>query len=840
MRNLPNSIKLSLIFGVAILLIGCQSAGSPASPAVPRLDQNSIHVTGQSISNAGARHFLGFWEIEISADRSSATAVPLRGPEMHFNMVHILETTCADCLKIDNLQPLPDGTISVDLTIKHPFPGLPKFTGFDVRGILVTGSDYEFPVSDRKIAWNDQNPKLLNADGYTSLFNPTDFPENPDVPFILRYTKGKYASDTVDLTATLNPFLAYSEDQPRRVFLAGTSQTQTAILRLPSGPIRFGYVVDASWFPADGDVIDPLTDFPPEANSLEAYKININSVLEIGPYAGSSVPIEVEIWDHQGPETISSVTIESPDLFNGEAALTFGAISPDNTAIYTGWVINEIGSTGYGEYPLLVRVADTQVDPNIGVVDAWQVQSVKVAGDIAWLDWTRTWGGFSNDFGGAVAVDVSGNVYVVGRFSETVDFNPGPGVDNHTSNGEFDISLSKFDSSGNTHWAKTWGGTGWDYGCGVAVDSSGNVYVTGTFWGTVDFDPTAVGEDIHTSNGDGDAFLTKFDSSGNFIWAKTWGWKGPLSDTGEGVAVDGFGNVYIIGDFMGTVDFDPGPGVDSHSSNGNQEVFMSKFDSSGNFLWAKTWGANNADVGYGIAVDGSGNLYVTGFFVYLTVDFDPGPGEDYHTSNGSSDIFLSKFDSSGNFLWARTWGGFSLDMGRRVAVDSSENVFVTGWFSDTVDFDPDLDIDNHTSNGYEDVFLSRFDSLGNLIWARTWGGSNSDWGSEFAADGSGNAYVTGRFWDTVDFNPGPGEDKHTSNGLHDVVLSRFDLSGNFQWAMTWGGSDWDEGTGVAVDGLGNAYVTGSFKDTVDFDPGPGEDIHVSNGEADAFLSKFVQ
>jgi len=835
MRNLPNLIKVSLIISLAILFNGCQSAGSPTTPSAP-----TLHTSGHSIANSSRRQILGFWEIEISSDHTSATAVPLRGAEMHFNMVHILETTCTDCLTIDNVYPLPDGSLNADLTIKHPFPGKPKYTGFDVRGILITGSDYTFPVSGRKIAWNDQNPKLLNADGYTSLFNPTDFPENPGVPFILRYTKGENASDTASLNATLNPYIAYSEDQPRRIFPIGTSQTATAILKLPDGEIKIGYVVDASWFPADGDIIDPIVDFPPDANSLEAYKISVNTDLEVMPYAGSSVPIEVEIWDHQGPATISSVTLESPDLFTGEVALSFGAISPDNTAIYTGLLKNELGA-GAGEYPLLVRVADSQTDPNLGAVDAWQVRSVTVIDIVTWNGWARTWGGIGPDAGYSVAVDMEGNVYVTGDFSNTADFDPGPGVDNHTSNGLWDVFLSKFDPSGNFIWAKTWGGSSYDVGYGIAVDSSGNVYVTGYFDETVDFDPAAVGEEIRVSYGALDAFLSKFDSSGNLKWTRTWG--GGDNDSGLGVTVDGSGTVYTTGYFCGTVDFDPDIAVDYHISNGTGDAFMTKFDSSGIFQWAKTWGGVEGDLGYGVAVDGSGNVYVTGIFSE-TVDFDPGPGVDNHITIDDYDIFLSKFDWSGNFLWARTWGGQpqpgdDYDTGRGVAVDGSGNVYVTGWFQTTADFDPGPGEDYHTSSGWWDAFLSRFDSSGNFVWAKTWG---AEWGEEghgVALDESGSIYVAGIFDLTVDFDPGPGVDNHTSSGVEEIFLSRFDSSGNFIWAKTWGGTGNDKGYGVAVDGWENVYVTGYFSETADFNPGPGVDNRTSNGGWDVFLSKFA-
>ncbi|MCK4719030.1 SBBP repeat-containing protein, partial [bacterium] len=391
------------------------------------------------------------------------------------------------------------------------------------------------------------------------------------------------------------------------------------------------------------------------------------------------------------------------------------------------------------------------------------------------------------------------------------------------------------DSSGNFEWARSWGGSGWDQGFGVATDGSGNVYVTGDFSSIVDFDPD--GGDPHTTNAYRDVFLSKFDSSGNFEWARTWGGSG--TDHGFGVAADGSGNIYVTGIFWKTVDFNPNGG-DPHISNGHFDVFLSKFDSSGNFKGARTWGGSDEDYGNGVAADGSGNVYVTGYFMD-TVDFDPGGG-DPHTSNGSRDAFLSKFDSSGIFVWARIWGGSSDDRGRGIAIDGSEKVYVTGYFRSTVDFNPDGG-DPHTSNGEWDVFLSKFDTLGNFEWARTWGGSEWDRGYGIAADGFGNVFVTGDFFYTVDFNP-EGGDPHTSNGYIDVFLSKFDSLGNFDWARTWGGSFLDEGFGVAADGSGNVYVIGDFDFIVDFaptDPPCNEDPdeHTSNGDLDVSLTKYL-
>jgi hypothetical protein len=396
----------------------------------------------------------------------------------------------------------------------------------------------------------------------------------------------------------------------------------------------------------------------------------------------------------------------------------------------------------------------------------------------------------------------------------------------------------------NELWARTWGGSTADQAYGVALDGSGNVYVTGYFSGTVDFDP-GTGEEISTSNGGEDIFLSKFDPSGNFLWANTWG--GSDADQGYGVAVYDSGDVYVYvaGYFSGSVDFDPGAGEDIRDSDGSADVFLSQFDSSGNFLWADTWGGSTSDQGYGVAVDSSGNPYVTGSFSG-TADFDPGSGEDSRTSNGGTDILLSGFDSAGNYLWADTWGGSASDQGRGVAVYSTGDVYVTGSFTGTVDFDPGAIVDSRDSNGSTDVFLSQFDSIGNYFWADTWGGSAADQGNGVAVDASGNVFVTGGFsWSWtggVDFDPGSGDDTRTSNGSYDIFLSKFDSLGNYFWADTWGGGGSDTGYGVAVDSLGNLLVTGGFSwswfGDVDFDPGTGVDNRASEGSYDVYLSKF--
>jgi hypothetical protein len=448
--------------------------------------------------------------------------------------------------------------------------------------------------------------------------------------------------------------------------------------------------------------------------------------------------------------------------------------------------------------------------------------------------WAKRMGGTSIDYGNGIAVDASGNVYTTGYFSGTVDFDPNAGTANLSSAGDSDIFVQKLDASGNLIWAKRMGGTNTDIGNGIAVDASGNVYTTGRFEGTVDFDPNA-GIFNLTAAGGADIFVQKLDASGNLLWAKRMG--GTINDLGNGIAVDASGNVYTTGYFMGTVDFDPNAGTANLTAAGGVDIFVQKLDASGNLLWAKSMGDTGSDVGFGIAVDASGNVYTTGRFEG-TVDFDPNAGTANLSSAGSFDIFVQKLDASGNLLWAKSMGGTGEDIGRGIAVDASGNVYTTGQFESTVDFDPNAGTANLTAAGGADIFVQKLDASGNLLWARSMGGTSFEEGRSIAVDASGNVYTTGYFIGTVDFDPNAGTANLSSAGGVDIFVQKLDASGNLLWAKSMGGTGEDISYGIAVDASGNVYTTGYFSDTVDFDPNAGTANLSSAGSFDIFVSKL--
>jgi hypothetical protein len=446
-------------------------------------------------------------------------------------------------------------------------------------------------------------------------------------------------------------------------------------------------------------------------------------------------------------------------------------------------------------------------------------------------------GGSRDDFSSAVALDPDGNIIVVGYYMTTVDFDPGSAVNSHTALGGRDVYVCKFDASLNLIWVQTWGGTNDETGNGVTTDSAGDIYIVGRYQGTVDFNP-GVGVDSRTSNAGvaNNIFLSKYDSNGNYRWTKTFG--GTLGCEGYSVCYDSDGFVYAVGDFQGSFDFDPGAGTDIHTNNGFFDAWLSKFDLDGNIVWTRTWGGTAYDDGPSVAVDEAHNVYDSGMFMSVGADFDPGAGTDFHSSNGAIDGFVSKFDSNGNFKWARTWGGIGEDDASHIVPDMHGNLYIFGYFCDTVDFDPGIATSTIVSNGSYDVFLSKFDTLGNFILMKRYGGIGTDKSFTGFIDGSGNIYQIGSFCSTVDFNPGAGTYNLTSGGTTDVFITKLDLSCNFVWAKQFGGGGIEMGSSIVIDDTQNVISSGTFTLNADFDPGTATLNLTSAGTVDAFLCKL--
>ena len=454
--------------------------------------------------------------------------------------------------------------------------------------------------------------------------------------------------------------------------------------------------------------------------------------------------------------------------------------------------------------------------------------------------WAKSMGDVGSDAGNSVVVDGNGNVYTTGTFVATVDFDPGVGIFQLTSVDPtvIDAFVSKSDSAGNFIWAKSFGGSDMDAGRSIVFDSSGSgaVYFAGNFRGTADFDPNAGGFNlISTSTGINDIFISKLDTAGNLLWAKGMG--GSEDDVAYSLSIDpsGSGNVYCIGTFRSTADFDPNAGTVNLTSAGNTDIFVSKYNSSGNLVWARQMGGTAADWALFTAKCPSGtDVYTTGYFSG-SGDFDPGTGVATLTSAGLDDVFISKLDSSGNFVWAKSLGGANGDYGSSIATDVAGNVYTTGHFQVMADFDPGIASYPLTSVGSDDIFVSKLDNAGNFVWAKAFGGGTYDTGNDIVVDYSGNVYTVGGFLGTVDFDPGAGSANLTAAGNVDIFISSLDATGNFNWAKQTGGNNGDNCRAIVLDPSGQFTMTGSFSsNTLIFGPSTLPNL----GQSDIFIARL--
>ncbi len=452
-------------------------------------------------------------------------------------------------------------------------------------------------------------------------------------------------------------------------------------------------------------------------------------------------------------------------------------------------------------------------------------------------DWSRSMGGTSNDRGEAITRDLDGNIYTAGFFQGEADFDPNDGVSTLSSLGGTDIFVQKLTDAGDFEWAIQIGGSGPDLVEEITVDEAGNVYIIGYFEDSVDFDPGA-GVESFVSNGGTDIFIEKFDTDGNFEWVRRIG--GTLADEGESVSLDEDGNVFICGGYEGTVDFNPGPGVVEFTAAGDEDIFITKLDNDGTFLWSRNIGGISTDRAKDIHIDSSGSALITGIFAD-TVDFDNGLDEfELVSAGGSNDIFIMKLSNDGDFTWANRSGGTSFDIPFSIVTDTSGNIYTTGSFQESADFDPDsVETFDLISAGSTDIFIQKLDGDGDLLWASQFGGTGFDQGLGITVDSAGNAYATGRFSETVDFDPGLGVNNVTSMGSRDIYILKLTLDGNFDFVIPFGSASADRGTAIVTDMAGCIIVTtGGYDGTIDFnETEDGVSELTTNGATDVFIHK---
>ncbi|MFO7659499.1 MAG: hypothetical protein R6V77_01180 [Candidatus Cloacimonadaceae bacterium] len=403
------------------------------------------------------------------------------------------------------------------------------------------------------------------------------------------------------------------------------------------------------------------------------------------------------------------------------------AIDNDGNVLVTGYFR---GTASFGDFSLT----------SLGETDIF-VGKTDPSGH--WL-WVRRAGSVGDDDGIKIKTDNYGNVYVVGYYSGVSDF----GSLNLTSAGSMDIFVAKLDSDGNWLWITSAGGPAYDYAEDIVLDSSGNCYVTGSYYTTAYFGS------ILTTGSYSEIFVAMINSSGSWQWVVKAG--GNSSDKGLGITLDNVGNLYLTGFFETTASF----GTISLTSYGSRDCFVAKLSSIGTWLWAVKGGTTSYDAGNDISVDAFGNSYVTGYYTGSGTF-----GSISLINNGSNDGFVAKLDANGNWLWVRNIGGTSTDWGYGIVTDTESNCYVTGIFVNTITLGPYTLTSSASSY---DVYVTKLDTDGNWLFACKAGANSSDFGHDIALDSIGNIYFTGGFCQTVNF----GITSLVSYGSTDVFIAK--------------------------------------------------------------------
>jgi hypothetical protein len=432
------------------------------------------------------------------------------------------------------------------------------------------------------------------------------------------------------------------------------------------------------------------------------------------------------------------------------------------------------------------------------------------------FDWSRHGGGPSNDRGHAICTDAAGNVFITGVVEASAAFGP------YALNVEAeDAFIVKYAPDGTELWAKRAGGPA-NQECGNALctDDEGNVYVAGLIQDIAQFDDVEL-----TSHGVQDIFIAKYDGSGALLWARNAG--GILNEEVFGICVDGEHGLYITGSTAGVAYF----GADSlveNTPNSGSDLLLAKYDLSGTFQWAKRCGGEDWDVGKAVGVDLDGNLFVTGY--YTTAAYFDGfllnPGDVGRRS------FMTKFDVDGTVLWARTSVPAGTSEGTALAVDPSGDVVAIGmYFSGPIMFENEV----LPVIGDKDIFLTRYDTDGTLLWARNAGGPSRDIPTGIAIDSWGSTHICGSYTGNAHF----GVPELTSLDSTDVFVATYDAGGTGSNAISAGGISGvplgyiETANGIAADNWGHVYTAGTFKATATFAPG----TVTSSGAADVFVAR---
>lgn len=467
--------------------------------------------------------------------------------------------------------------------------------------------------------------------------------------------------------------------------------------------------------------------------------------------------------------------------------------------------------------------------------------------DFQWVESTST-SGIDNTV--SSVIDEEGSVYSTGYFRDTLHYtiNGVNGFFVNSNSLAADVYIEKRTSEGDVVWMKHLGSSNADFGGAIRLDHFGNVIVLGSFSDDMDGDPGVGVDSLFDVLSTQDRFILKLKADdGDFVWVKHVYGHFPSSFYNNNLRVDLKGNIYHSGLFVEDFDMDPSEDTSLYTANGGADLFIQKLDSNGEFIWGKQIEVQsssyyNHHISNAIDVNMNNEVIIAGSY-RDTVDLDPGIGVDFAYSPDQASMFVMKLNDSGDLIWSKNiQGNGSIFRCPELKVGYDNQIHLQGYFNDTVDFDPGVGVeelypDNSINNA---VFVLTLDNNGNYVWANTIQGSATTDAMDINVDVFGNVYSSCTFSLSIDIPTINGVSSHTSAGTSDVLIVKYDSSGEAQWGKHFGGSQSDQVSSLAVDLYGTTlYVSGYFQGIADFDPSSLTYNLTSDGLADGYLSKLA-
>ena len=459
------------------------------------------------------------------------------------------------------------------------------------------------------------------------------------------------------------------------------------------------------------------------------------------------------------------------------------------------------------------------------------------------LEWARTFGQTNYDFISDFEIDESQNIYITGTFCGTIDLATEENPITLEAYSECDILVAKLNPDGLALWAFNIGGDTYSGGNGISLDDNQNIYITGYFDGTADFDPSnndatlsILESQINPINSP-DGFIAKYDSGGNYIWAHHIGGRG--IDKPLNIVFSPDSSFYLNGNYTDTANFSTNPLEEELLIAQNfSDAFVAKYDLQGQLIWLRGFGGASTESANELIVLDDQSIIVSGDFS-VNVEFVPG-GETITDQNGN-DIILTRYDVDGNLVWANAISGENNEGIRAIQQVDSNSFIIGGYFSNSIIFNVGTNEEEfYYSTQLVNGFIASYSIDGDYDWSINFGGPEyGAFVNALAIDDQKNIFATGGFLGSIDLDPGPDSAGFTSMGSSDIYLAKFDSLGNYQWGQTVGGLSQNSSTGLHLDQQENILLFGTFKSAIDLDPGPGEFTFSSNGQTDPFIAKYT-